>query len=72
MPASDWFGALTEFAELMITVLVNGAKPLKVPTVSCIPLGLDWKLRPTVRGSSWIEVAAEAPCASVAVSCSSR
>ena len=52
MPASDWFGALIELAEKTITLRVKGATPLKVPTVSCMPVGLDWKLSPTVRGSS--------------------
>jgi hypothetical protein len=65
-------GALSELIEFTITVLVNGATVLELPTVSIRPLGLDWKASATVLGSSVMLAVLVRPPASVAVSTSSR
>ena len=64
--------ALTELVEPWMTVRLNGAVPAAPPTTSCSPVGADWKVSVTVRGSSWSDVDAELPAESVAVRTSSR
>jgi len=53
VPLSVWDGgALIEFADLAMTVRVNGVTALSLPTVSVSPDGAEAKLRLAVCGSS--------------------
>src|SRR5829696_8485432 len=60
------------FLDPTITVRLKLAVLVVDPTVSCSPPGVVWKLRVTVRGSSWRDTLCRRPPESVAVSCSSR
>src|SRR5882757_4073968 len=65
-------GALIELFDPTITVRVNGATCVVLPTVSCAPVGLDWNVSTTVRGFSRTVVVPTFPSESVARSVRSK
>ena len=72
VPLTDCVGgALIELSELTITVRVNGATELELPTVSVSPVGSLAKVRSTVFGSSRTLVVPDWPDEFVAVNWSS-